>query len=245
MCETCIEAIETALDDEHPCDDVHGCDIAQSLTNNWVAWAAHLFQGATESPKTDAAVGEFVIRHGLAAWEGLCEKQRGFLSRVEHLPCPHCNTTVWDPSDVELCPNCEKSLDSWFVIPVSITDEDDCTTTTGMIFRAKGRDAAEGDWKTFGSFEDLVGDGGEAVWGKAIAEAYKGNTFEHDGRGAVYNCRPCDCGDTGCADDDTDHDSLSVLAQWPANGWPSFATREEAETHAQAGHSSVKFVNAE
>ena len=245
MCKNCFDAIEAALDAEHPCDDEYGCDIAQARDHGWFAWAAHLLQGATECPETDFAVGVYIGRHGQETWDALCETQRGYLARVPHLNCPHCNAGCWEPEDVDECPECGKSLDSWFVIPVRVTCEDDWTDVASMIFRAKGREIAEGTQYDSGSFEELVCDGDAAVWGQAIVDAYDGSDFELSDRGFCYNLRPCDCGDEGCDAEDSDHDSQTVCAQWESTGWKAFATRELAEAHARSEYvnQAVVFVN--
>lgn len=241
MCKSCDDAIADALAEEHPCDDEHGCDVVVASDRGWLALAACLLSSATECPETDKAVGAAVGRHGLDAWNALVEKQRGYLAHVSHLACPHCNSVCYEPDDVDDCPNCGKSLDSWFVIPVTITGEYDYSHQTIVIFRAKCRETAEGPWTTSGSLMELVADGDPAIWGRAIVDAYDRSNFETDGLGAVYNVRSCDCGEPDCRD----HEALSVCARWEPGGWKAFATREAAEAHARAEYGDAKFVNAD
>lgn len=118
----------------------------------------------------------------------------------------------------------------FYVIPFSVTTEDEHGWSHVAIFGACDRKTAQG--KHFGSFEDYVADGSEDIWGSRIIRDYDGSSFEVSDRGYVYNSRPCDCGDDGCFDEDSNHDSQTVCAQWDAHTeFPEFASIDAAREY--------------
>lgn len=152
-----------------------------------------------------------------------------------HISCPHCEAIVCKAEDVDDCPNCGESLDRFYVIPYVLTDEDDCGHARVAIFRARSRDIAQAGRYTSGSFEACVLDGTEAIWGKAIVEAYAGSNFERSEPGFIYNVRSCDCGDEGCGSGS--HDNCSVHVWYDEHSWAEFATWGEALAFAEGSYS--------
>jgi len=41
-----IDALRYAVEEDHPCEDTQGCDIAVALENGYYLWAAHLLMGS-------------------------------------------------------------------------------------------------------------------------------------------------------------------------------------------------------
>jgi hypothetical protein len=106
-------AISVAIELEHPCEDTSGCDIARALEDGYPLWAAHLLQGATETPLLDAVVSHYFDSGAIADWERASEAERvEWLSTdtwTEHAhKCDACGgytfgDDYWTP---EQCENC-------------------------------------------------------------------------------------------------------------------------------------------
>jgi hypothetical protein len=105
---TILHKLETAIENDHPCDDLQGCDIALALSEGHVAWAAHLLTGATECEETEALYVEFTATFAsddeLQAYlRAECDE----LCKHPHWTCEKCNSVQWaDPDDESECTNC-------------------------------------------------------------------------------------------------------------------------------------------
>jgi len=126
-----IEALRYAIEEEHPCEDTQGCDIAFALEQDFVLWAAHLLMGATECPLTDEAWTDLVANdeaEGKAAGEANCfvgrtekqaDEERDEMCEMPHRECGSCNAVNWGEDVGSCCANCHAR---W---PVGDEDEDE------------------------------------------------------------------------------------------------------------------------
>ena len=114
-----IDALKYAIEEEHPCEDTQGCDIAFALENDFVLWAGHLLMGATECPLTDEAWGDLVANDGAEGFVGRTQKQADEERDEMYRECGSCNSVYWGEDVGSRCANCHAK---W---PVEDGDEDD------------------------------------------------------------------------------------------------------------------------
>lgn len=220
-------ALIEALENEHSCDDIHGCDIGMAMEEGLYLWAGHLLVGATECPETDAALA--VIRSELGdTFEAELERERDELCEVDHIACPKCNAIAWDPSELDVCPCCNASLNRHHVIRYVLTDEDNYGHVRYAIVAAQTVEKAREAW------DSHVLDCTRDVWGGHVEEHYDTGSAEHSDAGSVYVMRDCDCGDAGCwthapDGEQSDHESLTTCVQWDPDGFVTFDTLDAAK----------------
>lgn len=109
-----IDALRYAVEEDHPCEDTQGCDIAVALENGYYLWAAHLLMGATECPATDEAWEALVATDksdGQTQREADAECDE--MVKIPHVECESCGSVNWG-CDGEMpsgsCANCLKRL---------------------------------------------------------------------------------------------------------------------------------------
>ena len=106
-----LRELEAALEDEH-CGECGSasCDINAAWDHGYPLWAANLLIGATECPRTEAALGAINPTH-----EELSAECDEFVENVPHVTCDACNAVVWESAEgdrPEQCDNCLGAV-SW------------------------------------------------------------------------------------------------------------------------------------
>ncbi len=107
-----MEPLRRALDRDHPCTDLQTCDIANAREQGFLATAAWLLAGATETPTVDAVVDCLGLDGAAlkeAEWEGWCAWHD-----AHHVTCQACNSVNYAavPEDLygALCGNCRATI---------------------------------------------------------------------------------------------------------------------------------------
>jgi hypothetical protein len=106
------ENLRRAVEEDHPCTDDNSCDVAAGLRYDCVLWAAHVLQGATETPATDEAMEQVRARFGSeAAFKAALDADCKRLLENPHATCPECNALVWmDDNESVTCDNCHATV---------------------------------------------------------------------------------------------------------------------------------------
>lgn len=103
--------ISRAIEHEHPCTDLDTCDIGRALDDGFPLWAAHVLQGATETPLLDAVIGHH-CEHGLDFGDAAETERREWLGSstwTDARQCDACGGVTFDAPDT--CGHCGASFD--------------------------------------------------------------------------------------------------------------------------------------
>lgn len=104
-----MDALAVAVETDHPCRDLAGCDIARALHEGFTHTAAWLLIGATECPTVDAVVARYRIKlsnpfpRDFAAWKRWHDEHKVVCVEPD---CEHRNYDAWGG----VCSNCFKPL---------------------------------------------------------------------------------------------------------------------------------------
>lgn len=107
-------------------------------------------------------------------------------------------------------------------IPYTHTDSDNFSRSKHCIIQA--RDAKHAIELISAKGGGLIDD--ECWWSKEANES--GDSVEASDNGYFYKMWPCDCGDVGCHDEDTDHESQTEAVQLHFSEAREHSTREAA-----------------
>jgi hypothetical protein len=126
------DELVTAVETDHGCADLAGCDIARSLHEGFVFTAAWLLIGATETPTIGAVLARYpdVKLHPFPSdfeeWKAWHDEHK--------VVCPHCEHIMYDAGGP--CSNCGKPMPapcthSW-VAGMMCVHEEDLATVAAM-----------------------------------------------------------------------------------------------------------------
>ncbi len=124
----------------------------------------------------------------------------------------------------------------YVVVPFTRTRADDWSDQCSVIVRARDTKHAH----------ELVADKNSGAedddfWSKEANES--GDTPEFCDDDAFYKCWPCDCGDDGCHDDDSDHETQTEMVAFHFSDAKEFATVTEARESPDWRAKVVEFLN--
>lgn len=102
-------AVESAVYEDHPCDNDNCCDVAAALRAGFAFSAAHLLSGATECPHVEALMGLIPYEQG---WPIDWEEWTDWF-KENTIKCDSCGAYNFiDECTPDTCGNCMASLSS-------------------------------------------------------------------------------------------------------------------------------------